>query len=288
MKTLLLAASILLTACGGQATPLTSLPVLCYTPVDKATPSAGCLGQLQGSTSKNPVQSVHTQALLSGPLILWAGAKRDFAVNAPNFQTLINTAMQYPGKFPYVFLYDEPGWCGFGACPWTDEATVLQQAAIAHQAGIGTMINIMPDVILDDRFAMQNINAFDVISIDVYPSARPGVATPPYLTLVPNSRGCNWSNNQGSNLAYCAAQRLRSNGFRGYIALVYQGFGVRTIPSQTLYDQLMQQRETVSQAQAMGFAAVMPWGLYLGAAETAEDGNLFQLAGTQYEWMILP
>src|SRR6185369_3718224 len=99
MKKLILIIIMLLSGCGGQAATLTNLPVLCYTPVDKVTPSAGCLGQLQGSTSTNPVTSVHNQVLLAGPVILWAGAKRDFAVNAPNFQTLINTALQYPGKF---------------------------------------------------------------------------------------------------------------------------------------------------------------------------------------------
>lgn len=279
-------ATLLLAACGGAAQPITNLPTLCYSPVDVVTPSAGCVGQLQGNSLTNAMDSLRSQLTLSGPLILWTGRKQDFQANQQSFQFLIQAASKFVGKFPYVLLEDEPGWCGLGACPWIEESEILSNATIVHAAGMKTIINIQPDVILDDRFVMQNINAFDAISIDVYPSARPGPAVSPYLTLQPNFRGCRWSANQYANLFYCATQRLRSNGFVGDVVLAYQGFGVRGIPRETLVAQLTEQRESVMQAQAMGASAVMAWGKYLGAAELAEDGNLFQLAGTEFEYLI--
>ena len=277
-KTLLMAAmSIILSACGGQVTakPLS----ICMQPGDRIVAIQGCDAMSQPVREADPVRSVAIQAQLPGPVVLWAGRKQEMAQAVANFPTLIAESKKYPGKFPMVYLYDEAGWCNTGLCWFDHEDTVLQGAALAKANGMGSLITILPDVILDSHFKMKDINAFAGISIDVYPSIRP---------TVPDFKGCKFSDNHLENLFYCSAQKLRAHGFTGKIGYIFQGFGLTTDTPDQRTAYLTQQRQAINNASAMGADAVMSWGCHLGAIELAEEPVLVPLCGTQYEGLATP
>lgn len=275
MNILMLLVITLLTACGSQAQPLKVF----VQPSDRVVAAPGYAAMVQPLQEPNVALSVWKQSQLPGPVILWVGAKQDRAQTIANFPATISEATKYPGKFPYVYLYDEAGWCDTGICYWTDEDVVLQGAALARSVGIKTIITILPDVILDPRFALKDINAFDDISIDVYPSIRP---------TTPNLSGCRFSDNLLENLFFCSVSKLRQLGFTGQIGYIYQAFGLHSEPPGVLRSKLELQRQAINNAAAMGADAVMPWGLYLGAPEIAREPDLFQLGGTEYEGLVTP
>lgn len=277
MKTALIAIALLLTGCGGQvlAKPLN----ICMQPSDRIVAIKGCDATAQPVHEADPVRSVQRQAQLSGPVVLWAGRKQEWARTVANFPTLISESTKYPGKFPWVYLYDEAGWCDGMFCWFDDEDTVLQGAALAHAVGVKTLITILPDVILHPQFRLKNINAFDGISIDVYPSIRPST---------PDFGACRFSDNLLENLMYCSAQKLRRLGFTGQIGYIFQGFGLTTDTPEQRTAYLLQQRQAINNASAMGAEVVMSWGCYLGAAELAAEPVLVPLCGTQYEGRVTP
>lgn len=278
MKTLLLSIAILLSACGGQPAQTKPL-VICLQPSDRIEAMRGCDASIQVNYESDPVKSVAKQAQLPGPVILYAGRKQEWQQAVANFPSLIAESRKYPGKFPWVYLYDEAGWCDTGLCWFDAEDTVLAGVALAHANGVKTLITILPDVILDSRFKLKNINAFDGISIDVYPKIRP--------TNV-DLAGCKFSANPYENLFYCSAQKLRAQGFTGQIGYIFQGFGLTTdIPAERL-EYLTLQRHAIDNASAMGADAVMSWGCYIGAPEIAAEPFLVPLCGTSYEGLVSP
>jgi hypothetical protein len=276
MRHILAALAIsLLSACGSSAQPVN----VCMQPSDRLEPMRGCDATVWTINEPDPVKSVAMQASVPGPMVLWPGHRRDWARSVVNFPALITEAAKYPGKFPWVTVYDEPGWCNGQLCYWADEALVMQGVALAHAHGIKTLITVMPDVILDPRFAIKNINAFDGIAIDVYPSIRP---------TVPNFGACRWNDNPVANLFYCAAQKLRALGYVGQIGYMPQGFGMVTDTHAHRMEYLTQQRYVMGNAGAMGADAQMVFGCHLGAPELAAEPVLVPLCGTPYESLVTP
>lgn len=278
-----LAASLLfvtLAACGGTAAPAPLTPLASPTPTPplrifvqpsdrvEAAAAAGYDAQIQSIEDPDDASMVARQAALGGPVILWLGKNKSRATleRAPR---LMREALRYP-TIRWVYLYDELFWAGYpdGIRIGLHEDEVLQGAAQAHANGLSTIVTILPDVILDPRFALKDMAAFDGISIDVYPSISP---------TTPDLQGCRWDGSVSADLFYCSAQKLRKMGYRGKIGYIYQSFGMHSVPPATLAAQLAQQRAAVAQAGAMGADAVMPWGMFLGAPEMANEPDLIPL-----------
>lgn len=267
-----LALALALSGCSGQAKPLNVL----LQPTDSVVSAAGYDSQIQPIIESDPVKSVSRQAALGGNVILWIGGKSQQTID--NFPALIAESRKY-NNFTHVYLYDELFWTPNGIEIGKDEAIVLQGAAIAHQAGLQTIVTILPDVILDPRFKLASINAFDVISIDVYPSIRP---------TKPDLNGCAFSANHLENLMYCSAMKLRQMGFAGQVGYIFQGFGLHSEPDAVLTANLALQRSAINNASALGASAVMSWGRYLSPSYIANEPDLFQLAGTKHEPLVTP
>jgi len=123
-------------------------------------------------------------------------------------------------------------------------------------------------------FKLENINAYDGISIDVYPSIRP---------TVPLLGSCRFSDNELENLFYCSAQKLRSLGFTGEIGYIFQGFGMRGESHDHRMSYLIKQRQAIDNAAAMGATAVMSFGKVLGVVEQQAEPILEPLGNTIYE-----
>lgn len=301
----LVLAALILTACGGRAAagPFWVLAQ----PSDRVVVEQGYASQIQPIVESDPVRSVARQASLGGNVILWIGGRSDEVVR--NFPALIAEAVKY-ANFTHVYLYDELFWNGgtFQIEIGLHEDLVLQGARIAHAAGLKTVVTILPDVILDPRFALRDINALDAISIDVYPSIR----------ISNDLHGCAVPGNLYEQLLACSVQKLRALGFRGQIGYIYQAFGVHTIGAQKtmaarraalglpvvvsprakltaapaseqdMASMLMLQRHAIDNAAALGADAVMPWGLYLGGPEIEREPFLYPLAGTGLEYLVRP
>jgi len=269
-------AAVLLSACGGQ---VSAKPInICYQPSDRIA-ALNCDVSVQRVDGADPVKSVAQQAMQPGPVVLWAGRKEEWPQAMVNFPALIAETRKYPGKFVYVNMYDEPGWCPEGFCWFAHEDSVLQGAALARANGIKTLMTIMPDVILHPQFALKDINAFDGISIDVYPSIRP---------TVPNLHGCSSGVNHLGDLFYCSCKKLRDHGFTGKCGYIFQGFGLRGESHEQRLQYLAAQRQVIDNATALGADAVMSWGCHLGATELAAEPVLEPLCGTQYEPLVTP
>lgn len=288
------------------AAPAGTIAVLAQ-PSDRVESTVGYASQIQPIEEHDPVLSARRQASLGGNVILWIGGKSDEVVR--NFPALIAEAAKH-ANFTHVYLYDELFWNGdtFQIEIGRHEDLVLEGARIAHAAGLKTVVTILPDVILDPAFKLADINAFDGISIDVYPSIR----------ISNDLHGCQVQGNLYEQLLACSVQKLRGMGFVGQIGYIYQAFGVRTVAAQkTMMAQraalglpvitsprakitaapaseqdmanlLMLQRVAIDNAAALGADAVMPWGLYLGLPEIAREPYLYALGGTALEYLVRP
>lgn len=277
MKALALAIAVLVSGCGGQ---VTAKPVnICMQPSDRLEVMRGCDATVWTINEPDPVKSVALQSSIPGPVVLWPGHRRDWAASVANFPKLIAEAAKHPGKFPWVTVFDEPGWCADRLCYWAEEDLVLQGVELAHANGIKALITVMPDIILDPRFKLKDINAFDGIAIDVYPSVRPTVV---------DFGACRWNDNHTANLFYCSAQKLRSLGYKGVIGYMPQGFGLKGDTHAHRMQYLTEQRYVMNNAAAMGADAQMVFGCHLGVPEIANEPNLVPLCGTQYESLVTP
>jgi hypothetical protein len=264
--------TIMLIGCGGQ---VTAKPInVCLQPSDGPVYMQGCDASVLTSNIIDPVANVAHQAMVPGSMILWAGKKQNWERTVAQFTTIVDESKKYGNKFEWVYLYDEIGWCPTGLCWFDHEDTVLAGAAYARSKGLKTLVTILPDVILDPRFNLKNINAYDGISIDVYPSIRP---------TVPNLGSCRFSDNELENLFYCSAQKLRSLGFTGQIGYIFQGFGLRGESHDHRMSYLIKQRQAIDNAAAMGATAVMSFGKVLGVVEQQAEPELEPLGNTIYE-----
>lgn len=279
----LLAIVALLAGCGGGSSepsaPVSiALPWAMVQPSDRVMLDPGYSLQIQPLSELDPATSVLAQSKLPGNVILWAGFTKGAGFST--FPAFVEQAKKYP-KITHAYIYDELFWSlQAKTVIGLDEVAVLQAAKVAHDAGLKTVVTILPGVILDPAFRLADINAFDVIAIDVYPSSRPHDAS--------QLGSCKYNDNLYSNLLFCSIQKLRAMGFRGDAWHIFQSFGVHTETDALLREHLTLQRETIRDAEKIGAAGLVPFGLYLSAETIANEPFLYQLAGTPLESLVRP
>lgn len=270
IRTLFLAACL-----HAQAAPVANVMLQ---PSDRLVPQSVYAAQIQPIKAKGDIAAfVAQQAALGGPVILWLGDRHDPAAVVQRYPAIIAEARKHP-NIKHVYLYDELFWHNGTFAFGLHEREVLEGARLARQAGLQPLVTILPDVILHPTFAL-DVNAFDGIAIDVYPSIRP---------TVPDLGGCRSGINATADLFYCAAQKLRAMGFVGQLGYIYQAFGLAHQSESSLKHQLLEQRAAIDAAADMGASAVMPWGMWLGADELAAEPYLVPLGGTKLERLVRP
>lgn len=284
-RALLAFVPVLLAGCGGGSPSVATFQVsleAAWPPVlrallhasDRMAPSAGYDLHIQPRTETDVAANVLAQSRLPGEVILWAGFTKGEGFS--RFPAFLAEARKYP-NIRYAYIYDEKDWDGARYVPGLHQSAIYQAADQARAAGLRPVITIMPDVILQPDFSL-DVNRFDVIGIDIYPSGRP--------SGMPALDACQISANPMSNLLGCGIAKLRRMGFTGKAFYVYQAFGVHS--DHNLLSGLSLQREMIDSARALGADGVMPYGLYFGAAELAAEPNLYPLAGTALEALVTP
>lgn len=260
------------------------VPAVLVHAADSVASAVGYATQIQPIIETDPVRSVQRQRALVGEgcgnVILWPGVwphARD------NFAALLAEAAKHPCVFTHVYLVNSHGdelfWCPTGICMGQDEALLQQAARMAHAHGLKTICTILPDVILDPRFALQDVSMCDGIAVDAYPSIRP---------TVPDFGSCRFSDNHIANLYYCSFQKLERMGHHGAKGCIAQAFAVNAEPKESLRAGLALQRQALTHAAALGCDYITPWGLYLSAEAMAKE-PIRQLAGdVEFEWMVKP
>lgn len=243
-------------------------------PTDKVVNEPGF--NLSAQTHYNesdPVKSVAAQASLPGDVLMLPGFTRKNGF--VNLDVYLQEALKYP-NIKYVYLYDELFWNGNGISIGKDEVETLEAARKTHAAGLKTAITFQPSVVLDPAFAIKDINAFDVIGLDPYPSA-----------FISNYTGdCKYNDNLQTTLLYCSIQKLKALGYKGDLWYVYQAFGVNTVKPETLKADLAAQRDTIAIAPSFGVVGVAPFGLYLGTEEITTESFLYQGQGSAIESLV--
>lgn len=278
------------------------VPAVLVHSADRVASAAGYASQIQPIIETDPVRSVQRQRALVGEgcgnVILWPGVwphARD------NFAALLAEAAKHPCVFTHVYLVQSDGdamvqtnihrqpadkvqkqgdelfWCPTGICMGQDEALMQQAARMAHAHGLKTICTILPDVILDPRFALQDISMCDGIAVDAYPSIRP---------TVPDFGGCRFNDNHIANLYYCSFQKLDRMGHLGDKGCLAQAFAVTTEPVASLRAGLALQRQALTHAKALGCDYISPWGLYL--SEEAMRKEPISELPKELAWMVQP
>lgn len=271
---------VLLAGCGGGADTAHAAPQKVFVqPSDRLVSAAGYDTQIQPTPAGAPLPDVAADVLrqsrLGQDVILWIGGKT--AEVAQRFPALINEAKKYP-NIRSVYLMDEMLWNGSAVEMGLHEAEVLQGARTARAAGLKTVISMLPEVVLHPDFKLQDINAYSVIGLDVYPSIR----------VDNNTYGCRYSDNLLENLLRCSIDKLRAVGFTGQIGYLYQAFALNTLPVATSEAHMALQRPVIDWAPAYGVSVIVPWGIFLGATELAAEPYLHPLGGTPYEHLVRP
>lgn len=279
---------LLLAGCGGggggsstipQASPQVAWPPVLRAMLhasDRVATDPGYVLHIQPRTEANVEVNVREQSKLPGEVILWAGFTKGEGFG--KFPEYLAQAAHYP-NIRYAYIYDEKDWDGARYVPGLHREQIHLAADQARAAGLQPVITIMPDIILQSDFAL-DVKRFSVIGVDPYPSVRPAGLAP--------LETCGIKDNEMSRLFGCSAAKLRRMGFEGKIFYVYQSFGRHDESEATLLSGLKLQRETIDNARALGADGVMPYGLYLGAAELAAEPYLFPLHGTPYEALVTP
>jgi hypothetical protein len=246
-------------------------------PSDRIVNPSPYSSTIQPVDEADPVRSVQQQCAASaGNVILWIGARSLYSVE--RLRIMLDEAHKCP-QITHVYVYDEIGWTHEGLNMKLHRAEIYQGVRMVRAAGYKVLVTILPDVILRSDFDW-DVSQFDAISIDVYPGIRP---------TQPDLHGCFFTaiNNYLANLAYCSAQKLRSLGFTGQLGYIYQAFGINGVPESQLKADLILQREAIDYAEAMGFDAVLPFGMYMGAAEQARE-PIYPLGNTKFRRLIQP
>jgi len=245
-------------------------------PSDRIANPSPYSSQIHPIVEADPVRSVQRQAALGGNVILWIGSKDQYSVD--RLQSMLAEARNHT-NITHVYVYDEIGWSPSGFNMSLHRAEIYQASRMVRAAGFKVLVTFLPDVILREDFDW-DVSQFDGISIDVYPSIRPSQ---------PDMRGCHYSaiNNYLANLAYCSARKLRDRGFAGQLGYIYQAFGITGESEASLKAGLILQREAVDHADAMGFDAIMPFGMWLGAGEMARE-QIYPLGDTKFRRLVQP
>ena len=229
---------------------------------------------IQFSVETDPAKSVAEQSRLPGKVVLTTGPTH--TAGFADFSSYLQEAVKYP-NIQYIYLYDELFWTGSRIAIGKDETETLAAAQRSRAAGLKTMVTILPYVVLDPTFALADSNAFDVITLNPYPS----------MAWSGNFLGnCSYNENLQTNLLYCSVQKLRSTGFKGEIWYVYQAFGMNTKSIETLKTELAAQRDTIAAAPGFGVSGLVPFGLYLTADQIAKEPYLFQGQGSAIESLV--
>lgn len=158
-------------------------------------------------------------------------------------------AVNYP-NINAVYLYDELFYVNNQIQIGLHAAAVIQAAQQCRVAGYYSAISILPEVVLDANFQYPaaNLNEFDIIAIDVYPSMGVNWSL---------ADGCTYSNNLYTNMLYLAYTKLRNLGFTGQVWYIYQGFTIAGQP--TDLNKFTLQQETIAAAPAIGITGLIPY-----------------------------
>lgn len=255
---------IALTACGGGGD---------YD--HRMTSVLGTYSQERGFDSMTSPPAYDAQESISAQL----QGDGDIAIQIPpardgNFRPYLShlvEATKHKDRIKWFYVKDEMFYSpvhGVQIGQFEDEIT--EAALTVKWYGLKSAVSMLPDVILSPAFKMKNINAFDVIAIDVYPSN------------ITSNLGCDpVTNNPGSNLLYCSYQKLRALGFTGEVWYIYQAFG--NPYDSKLREHLEQQRETIKDAPSIGVTGLVSFGLDMPATYEAP---LYGLKGTNLENLV--
>jgi hypothetical protein len=250
VKHFILLAALLLAACGGGGSSAPAVPGyavkmmtrLAFSGPVPADPgfNASAIGPRQWA---DVPASVAQQAAAPVDALLLIGPRGDLS----GLPAYLAEAAKYPGRFPWVYLYDELGWEGGAVALGARWSDVEAAAATVHAAGLQAAVSILPDVILAPGFTPPA--GLDVIAVDVYPSGRGTPTIPP---------GCATSANPYTDLLACSVQRLRAAGFHGQVWYIYEAFGNSAEPD--LAAKLLQQRQTIAAGPALGVSGLVAYG----------------------------
>lgn len=169
-------------------------------------------------------------------------------------------------KFKYAYVYDEVFWFDNKIQIGKDEDKILELAKYIKNKNMKTVVSIMPYVILDDKFNLKEINTYDVIAIDVYPSMMP----------TKDTKNCKYNENIYTNLLYCSQKKLHDLGYKGEVWYVYQAFGMHEENISSLIENLKIQRNTINEVHNFGITTVVPFGYYLSKEDIEAEPYLYQ------------
>lgn len=277
MKTLLLSiACALLVSCGGGGSSAPAQPPTYSTKlmIKLATtapfvPSAGYNTYTLFPLSSTPAESVSQQAQATGDVMLMVGVAKD--AKLPALDSYLTEAVKYP-NVKYVYVYDELG-SEQNVIDFSKVPDTILAAQKVRAAGIKAAVSILPEVIMRSDFASIDVNAFDVIGIDVYPSG--GIDW--------NMNGCTYNSNKLTTALKCSADKLHAMGYKGQIWYIYQAFGSTVDPN--LIAGLTAQRDTIAQAPSFGIVGLVPYGFDKGAFASIGD-PLYAGQGSPIESLV--
>lgn len=228
------------------------------------------------STNDNPYPyiSVQEQSKFKGDAMLWLGFTKKLGfTKSKEYIDLAN-----PNKFKYAYIYDEVFWEDGKNSIGENEENILEIARYAKEKGLKPVITIMPSVILSDDFKLKDINVYDIIAIDVYPS----------IIVSKDTKGCSYNNNLYTNLLYCSQKKLKNLGFKGQVWYIYQAMGLHDQALGNLIDGLKLQQETLNTAKDIGIDGLVPFGYYLSEAAIKEEPLLYQGYGSAIDKYVKP
>lgn len=265
----------LLTACGGGGddTPKSSTKILqkvllpaSHNPEEyKNAPEYNLY--MFASDNADISSSVNAQSKFAGDAILFIGPTKSAGFSKS--KEYIDTATQY-GKFKYVYLYDELFWEDGKVDIGKNEDNVLEIAHYARSKNMKSALTIMPSIILGDNFKLKDINSYDAIAVDVYPS----------IIVSTYTNGCKYNENLYTNLLYCSQKKLRDMGYTGQVWYVYQAFGINGEDPKTLIEKFKLQKETINSAKDIGIEGLIPFGYYMSQGALESEPVLYQGYGS--------
>lgn len=219
----------------------------------------------------NPATSIAYQNTQPGDIIAWPG--RTNVNGFGNWAAILDEVVKYP-RMKYIYLYDELGLGEGGVYDLSDQTAVLAASAQARERGLKTIVTYVPHAILNPAFTLGIVNGVDIIAVDIYPNV-------PIPYTVPAVYG-----NPYKDYLLACITKLRAMGFSGEIWYIYQAFSLTTNDPVWFQAELVKQRAAIDDALGIGAAGVIPFGLYLGAAELGREPNLVPLEDT--EPLVIP
>ncbi len=175
----------------------------------------------------------------------------------------------------WVYLYDEMFWDGNGIEIGRNEQAITRAARMVHSVGLKAAVSILPEVILDPKFAFGDINVFDVIAVDVYPSLGIDWRTVPSYAADPNLY---------FTMISQSVRKLRDMGYRGEVWYIFQAFG--DPQDRDLAAHLQLQREALARAPSIGVTGAVAYGFYDQRANLPKP--LYPAKGTALEPELVP